>query len=136
MTIQAFQQGIRNVGACDAHDAFLGTSITQQVDAAVPDNLLVHDGKFLVDIGLEDNLDATHRQEIQGPEQGGVVFVRKILFRPGDDNNAEIPGGGDFEVLDHSGGAVFSDKGAYNDQKACSLPVFSGCRGSGWGRNA
>ena len=32
--------------AFNVHDAFLGTAIAQKIDAAIPDNFLIHDCEF------------------------------------------------------------------------------------------
>jgi hypothetical protein len=52
-------QFVRDIGAFYTHDAFLGTPIAQQIDATVPHDLLIHNRKFLVDIGFENDIGST-----------------------------------------------------------------------------
>ena len=73
MSFIALHQFVRNIGTFYAHDAFLRTSIAQQIDAAVPRDLLIHDCKFLVDIGFENNTCSAICQQVQCLLDGGVT---------------------------------------------------------------
>ena len=54
-----FNQLIRDIRAFNAHDAFLSTAITQEIDAAIPHSFLIHDRELLMNVGsifLEETL--------------------------------------------------------------------------------
>ncbi len=78
--LDTLQQLNRNIGAFNPHHAFLGTSVTQKIDAAVPYDTLVDDGEFLVDAGAEQDVDAFFHQKIQSFLHERVIFFREILF--------------------------------------------------------
>ena len=65
-------------------------AIAQQIDTAIPHNLLIHDCKFLVDIGFENNTDSVICQQVQCSLHSGVIFRREILFRAGHDDDTEF----------------------------------------------
>jgi hypothetical protein len=48
-------QRIRDIRAFNPHDTLLGAAIAQKIDAAIPDNFLIHDSEFLMNVGSENN---------------------------------------------------------------------------------
>jgi hypothetical protein len=50
---KVFQQFLGAIWAFYPHDAFLCTPVAEKVDAAGPNEFLVDDGKFLMDVGFE-----------------------------------------------------------------------------------
>lgn len=46
-----------DTAAVKSHDAFLRCAEAQQIDAAIPDNISIHDGIFLVDPFAADDFD-------------------------------------------------------------------------------
>jgi hypothetical protein len=55
---KVFQQFLGDIWAFQPHDAFLRTPVAEKIDAAVPNDLLVDDGKFLMDVGFEQKAHA------------------------------------------------------------------------------
>ena len=51
----AFNQLICDIGTFNTHDAFLSAAVTQKIYASIPYDFLIHDGKFLMNIGFKDN---------------------------------------------------------------------------------
>lgn len=52
------QQRSGNAGAGQAHDALLRRTEAEEIDAAIPDDVAVHDGVFLVDALAAGDLNA------------------------------------------------------------------------------
>ena len=50
-----FNQLIRDIRTFNAHDAFLSSAVTQEIDAAIPHSFLIHDCEFLMNIGFKNN---------------------------------------------------------------------------------
>ena len=57
--LNAFLQFTGNTAAFKTHDALFRKAETQQIDAAVPGNLMINYRKFLVNFGFENQTDAT-----------------------------------------------------------------------------
>ncbi len=53
-----FHQFVRNFIAFNPHHTLFGAAIAEQVDAAVPNYFLVDNGKFLMDVCFENQVDA------------------------------------------------------------------------------
>lgn len=51
--LQTFHQLVSNFVALNAHHAFFGAAIAEEIDAAIPNNFLVDYGEFLMNIGPE-----------------------------------------------------------------------------------
>ena len=49
-----FNQLTLDIRAFNAHDAFSGTAVTQEIDSVIPHNFLIHDGEFLMNIGFKN----------------------------------------------------------------------------------
>ena len=104
-------QLIRDIRAFDAQDAFLGTAIAQKIDAAIPDNFLIDDSKFLVNVWPENNIYSIVLEHLQYPLQSKSVFGFKFLCWPGHSNCADAFCLGNFQVLCHLRGASSSHEG-------------------------
>ena len=81
-----FDQLIRDIGAFDAHDAFLSGAVTQKIDAAIPHDFLIRNCEFLMDIGFKNNTDTIVFQFLQNLLHSQSIFGFKFLRRPGYHN--------------------------------------------------
>jgi len=55
---KVFHQFLCDIRVFQPHDAFLRISVAEKIDAAVPDDLLVYDSKFLMDVGFKQKAHA------------------------------------------------------------------------------
>ena len=62
MVFQGLYQFLGYICAFQPHDAFLCTPVAEKIDAAVPNDFLVDDGKFLMDVGFEQEAHASALQ--------------------------------------------------------------------------
>jgi hypothetical protein len=53
---KVLHQFLGDVWTFQPHYTFLRTPIAQKIDASVPDDSLVYDGKFLMDVSLEQKV--------------------------------------------------------------------------------
>ena len=58
MITQDLYQFLGDIWTFQPHDAFLCTPVAEKIDAAVPNDFLVDDGKFLMDVGFEQQAHA------------------------------------------------------------------------------
>jgi hypothetical protein len=56
--LQTPHQLVRNFVAFNAHHTLLSAAVTEEVDAAIPNNFLVDNGKFLMDVRFVNQVDA------------------------------------------------------------------------------
>jgi hypothetical protein len=54
-----FQQFLGDIWAFQPHEAFLGTAVAEKIDAAVPHDFLIDDGKLLMDVGFKQKAHAS-----------------------------------------------------------------------------
>ena len=58
MITQDLYQFLGDIWTFQPHEAFLGATVAEKIDAAVPNDFLVDDGKFLMDVGFEQQAHA------------------------------------------------------------------------------
>ena len=56
MITQDLYQFLGDIWAFQTHDAFLRTPVAEKIDTSVPNDFLVDDGKFLMDVRFEQKL--------------------------------------------------------------------------------
>ena len=98
------QQRNRHIGSFDPHHAFLRISVTQKIDAALPDDALVDDGELLVDTGSEQDVDAFSHQKPQNILHEKVIVFRKILLGAGHHGDADRRAENLFQMFQHQAG--------------------------------
>ncbi len=60
--LDASEQLIGDNRVFEPHDALFRTAEAQEVDAPIPNDFLIEDRKFLMNVGLEHHLDAGCRE--------------------------------------------------------------------------
>ena len=65
MITQDLYQFLGDIWAFQPHEAFLRTSVAEQIDAAVPHDFLVDDREFLMDVGFEPQAHARALQRCE-----------------------------------------------------------------------